>query len=94
MKCYSLSCSHCDSPIARLLFFPEVQDLDLLKACASYHFGKLDSTIPTWVMGEGIALETLWPIRKVFRAVSLDELSASILAFETAHYCPKIKFLH
>ena len=94
MKYYSLPCSHCNSTIARLLHFPEVQDFDLLKACASYYFGELDLTIPIWIMGEGIALETLWPIRKIFRAVSLDELSAAVLAFQSAHCCQKVKFLH
>ena len=90
IDCYAIPCSQCGMTIARLLYFPGIQDIELLKACAYHHSHKFGSFyLPTWIIGDGIALEILWPIRKIFRAISLDELTTSLLAFESGHCIPR-----
>jgi len=92
MECHLLPCSHCGLKVARLLFFPEVQDLETLRACAEYHTKTLNPiNLPTWIIGEGVILETIWPIRKVFRPINSDELIKSLLDFEANHCAPLVK---
>jgi len=86
MECHVLPCSHCGLKVARLLFFPKVQDLKTLRACAEYHTKTLNPiNLPTWIIGEGVMLETIWPIRKVFRPINSDELIKSLLDFQVNH---------
>ena len=79
-----LPCSSCGFTIGYLLHFPTVYDLNLLKSCASYHYPN-DFYLPTWIMGKDIALETLWPMRRIFRAITIEELAKSFLEFEAGH---------
>jgi len=84
LESHLIPCSHCGAPIAQLLCFPTIQDLETLKASAKHH-AQLFLSLPIWITGQGVALEVLWPGRKVFRAVSFDELAASLLAFKAMH---------
>ncbi len=90
-----LPCSRCGLGVGHLLYFPTIQDLTLLKSCAAYHYPN-DILLPTWVMGKDIALETLWPMRKLFRAITIEELADSFLKFEAGHCLglPQAKCLH
>jgi len=85
-----IPCSRCGLAVGHLLHFPTIQDLTLLKSCAAYHYPN-DILLPTWIMGKDIALETLWPMRKLFRAITFEELAASFLEFEVGHCSPLVK---
>jgi len=84
---HEITCSHCGVAIARLIHFAGVKELNILKERALLSTIE-DSVLLTWIVGDQDILEMIWPVRRVFRAVSFNEFVASLNELESQH-CTK-----
>ena len=94
LKSHLLPCSKCSLSFARLIYIPGAQTSESLKERACLGSNPNEKALPTWVMGEQHIAEVIWPIRRLFRAVTLREFMNSLGEWEEQHCTKTLTLLH